>query len=114
MRIHELLSENDTPDGNLTELTFHCSQCTKDCSGHKAGYAWSQARGGEHGDSQSLSFNNGAYIAISNLKRTHGGGTVQGWQSQTANAIKKREKRAQLSALRKSQSATPPIPPTQM
>lgn len=48
----------------LRELTFMgMSQCTKDCSGHRAGYAWSKQRGGAHAASWSPSFNKGAEIA---------------------------------------------------
>jgi len=48
----------------LRELTFMgMSQCTKDCSGHEAGYAWSKARGGASAASWSPSFNKGAEIA---------------------------------------------------
>lgn len=48
----------------LNELTFMgLSQCTKDCSGHEAGYAWSKARGGRNAASWSPSFNKGAEIA---------------------------------------------------
>ncbi len=47
----------------LDELTFLGSPCTKDCSGHRAGYAWSKARGGIHSASWSRSFNNGAALA---------------------------------------------------
>jgi len=48
----------------LRELTFMgMSQCTKDCSGHEAGYAWSKQRGGAHAASWSPSFNKGAEIA---------------------------------------------------
>lgn len=48
----------------LRELTFMgMSQCTKDCSGHRAGYEWSKARGGASAASWSPSFNNGAAIA---------------------------------------------------
>ena len=48
---------------NLDELQFLGSQCTKDCSGHRAGYAWSQARGGAKVPmSWSPSFNNGAAL----------------------------------------------------
>lgn len=54
MRIHELLSEKQ----------FKGSRCTKDCSGHKAGYAWAKARGeAAPCDSNNKSFNNGCYIA---------------------------------------------------
>jgi hypothetical protein len=49
----------------LRELSFMGSQCTKDCSGHRAGYAWSRARGRTHAASWSDSFNKGAAIAAS-------------------------------------------------
>ena len=49
----------------LTELNFLGSPCTKDCSGHRAGYAWSKQRGGQAGNSPfSPSFNNGAQLYI--------------------------------------------------
>jgi pyrimidine deaminase RibD-like protein len=52
-------------DENLTELSFLGSPCTKDCSGHRAGYAWSQAKGGVAGNSPfSPSFNNGANLFV--------------------------------------------------
>lgn len=62
-------------DENLMELTFHGSQCTRDCSGHRAGYAWSQARGGVAAMSHSPSFNKGAdigtrIIAMNKAQRT--------------------------------------------
>lgn len=48
----------------LDELTFMgMSPCTKDCSGHRAGYKWSKARGGVSTASWSDSFNKGAEIA---------------------------------------------------
>ncbi len=48
----------------LDELDFMgMSPCTKDCSGHLAGYQWSKARGGVSTASQSDSFNRGAEIA---------------------------------------------------
>lgn len=48
----------------LRELTFMgMSQCTKDCSGHQAGYNWSKQRGGTSAASWSPSFNKGAEIA---------------------------------------------------
>lgn len=46
----------------LRELTFLGSPCTKDCSGHRAGYAWSQKRGGRQPASWSDSFNRGAAL----------------------------------------------------
>jgi hypothetical protein len=46
----------------LRELYFLGSQCTKDCSGHRAGYAWSNQRGGRVPNSWSTSFNKGAWL----------------------------------------------------
>ena len=46
----------------LDELTFRGSQCTVDCSGHRAGYEWYQ-RKQRTPNSRSTSFNNGAAIA---------------------------------------------------
>jgi len=48
----------------LDELSFMGSQCTKDCSGHRAGYEWYRRKGYEPA-SPSNSFNNGAAIAAS-------------------------------------------------
>jgi len=49
----------------LDELSFLGSPCTRDCSGHRAGYAWSQAKGGVPGNSPfSPSFNNGANLFV--------------------------------------------------
>lgn len=49
----------------LNELEFLGSPCTKDCSGHRAGYAWSQSKGGVPGNSPfSPSFNNGANLFV--------------------------------------------------
>jgi hypothetical protein len=46
------------------------SQCTKDCSGHRAGYAWSKARGGVDANSPfSPSFNKGAAIGKTELMK---------------------------------------------
>jgi hypothetical protein len=46
----------------LRELSFLGSQCTKDCSGHRAGYAWSGQRSGRVPNSWSPSFNKGAWL----------------------------------------------------
>lgn len=66
-KIHELcerFAETFLKD-ELTELNFLGSPCTKDCSGHRAGYAWSKQRGGQAGNSPfSPSFNNGAQLYI--------------------------------------------------
>jgi pyrimidine deaminase RibD-like protein len=49
----------------LTELSFLGSPCTKDCSGHRAGYAWSQSKGGRVAQSPfSPSFNNGSQLHV--------------------------------------------------
>jgi len=45
----------------LDELTFLGSQCTKDCSGHRAGYEW-YARKQRNPNSHSPSFNKGAAL----------------------------------------------------
>ena len=66
-KIHELcerFAETFLKD-ELNELNFLGSPCTKDCSGHRAGYAWSKQRGGQQGNSPfSPSFNNGAQLYI--------------------------------------------------
>ena len=50
---------------NLNELEFLGSPCTKDCSGHRAGYAWSQSKGGRVAQSPfSPSFNNGSQLHV--------------------------------------------------
>jgi hypothetical protein len=49
----------------LDELSFLGSQCTKDCSGHRAGYAWSQTKGGQVANSPfSPSFNKGSQLYV--------------------------------------------------
>jgi len=49
----------------LDELAFMGSQCTKDCSGHQAGYAWAKRNGARPANTASPSFNNGVAIAQS-------------------------------------------------
>jgi hypothetical protein len=51
-----------TDEEQLDELTFRGSECTKDCSGHRAGYAWWQ-RNRRTPQSRSVSFDKGAAIA---------------------------------------------------
>lgn len=58
------VSPDDWIKDQLNELSFMGSQCTKDCSGHRAGYEWYKRRGYEPA-SWSNSFNNGAAIAAS-------------------------------------------------
>ena len=53
------------PAEKLDELSFLGSECTKDCSGHRAGYAWSKRKGLKQGNSPySPSFNKGAALAV--------------------------------------------------
>ena len=60
-RMPELLIPGNVEQ--LDELSFLGSPCTQDCSGHRAGYDWSKARGGVDAGSWSPSFNNGAGLA---------------------------------------------------
>lgn len=78
-----------------TGLTFMGSPCTKDCSGHQAGYKWSLDRNGRVANGHSNSFNNGTNIAADvSKKRKQGGGKLPGYVSQTKDAIRKRAARA--------------------
>lgn len=54
----------------LNELTFHGSQCTKDCSGHRAGWAWGKKYPNRATTNRAThpSFNNGVDIANANTK----------------------------------------------
>ena len=49
-------------------LKFHGSPCTKDCSGHIAGYKWSMANKGSVTSTPSASFDNGTTIASDQVK----------------------------------------------
>jgi len=52
-------------DKELNELEFLGSPCTKDCSGHRAGYNWSQSKGGRVANSPfSPSFNKGSQLQV--------------------------------------------------
>ena len=53
---------NQLDEQQLDELSFRGSQCTKDCSGHRAGYEWSTRKGGADAASWSPSFNKGAWL----------------------------------------------------
>ena len=46
----------------LTELSFHGRKCTKDCSGHAAGYAWALQHPNAPANSRSPSFNGGVEV----------------------------------------------------
>jgi pyrimidine deaminase RibD-like protein len=67
-KIHELCKKfaaRFLDDEQLDELSFLGSPCTKDCSGHRAGYAWSQSKGGRVAQSPfSPSFNNGSQLHV--------------------------------------------------
>jgi hypothetical protein len=61
-RAHCAGRKKTSEEQQLDELQFLGSQCTKDCSGHRAGYEWSQRRGGRVPNSWSPSFNKGAAL----------------------------------------------------
>jgi hypothetical protein len=54
----------DMSEEQLDELSFLGSECTKDCSGHRAGYDWSKRKGLRQANSWSPSFNKGAGLAV--------------------------------------------------
>lgn len=68
MRAREFAVRKDSsaePTEKLDELSFLGSECTKDCSGHRAGYNWSKRKGLRPGNSPySPSFNKGAALAV--------------------------------------------------
>ena len=59
-----------TIDELLNELTFHGSQCTKDCSGHRAGWAWATKYPNRPTTNRAthISFNNGVDIRNAHSK----------------------------------------------
>ena len=64
-RMPELLIPQQTvEEQQLDELNFLGSECTKDCSGHRAGYEWSKRKGLRQANSWSPSFNKGAGLAV--------------------------------------------------
>ena len=59
---HGVVPDNWSPE-QLQELSFLGSECTADCSGHRAGYEWSGRKGNLPGTSPySPSFNKGANL----------------------------------------------------
>ena len=61
---HGTIPNKWTPE-QLRELSFLGSECTKDCSGHRAGYNWSKRKNYRQGNSPySPSFNKGAALAV--------------------------------------------------
>jgi len=61
-RAHCQGRKKTTEEEQLDELTFKGSECTKDCSGHRAGYEW-WLRKRKNPMSWSPSFNKGAALA---------------------------------------------------
>lgn len=61
-RAHCAGRKKHNEEEELNELSFLGSPCTKDCSGHRAGYEWSRRKGGVDAASWSPSFNNGAAL----------------------------------------------------
>ena len=57
-------SKPGVAEEQLDELSFLGSECTKDCSGHRAGYDWSKRKGLRQANSWSPSFNKGAGLAV--------------------------------------------------
>ena len=61
-RAHCAGRKKTTEEEQLDELTFKGSPCTRDCSGHRAGYEWYK-RQRRIPMSRSQSFDNGAALA---------------------------------------------------
>lgn len=47
----------------LIEATFQGEPCTRDCSGHSAGYKWAMKNANKNCDSKNKSFSSGCNIA---------------------------------------------------
>ena len=64
--VYHLFKLNEAvAEEQLDELSFLGSECTKDCSGHRAGYEWSKRKGLRQANSlYSPSFNKGAALAV--------------------------------------------------
>ena len=63
LKLRKKYMKQGVKEEQLDELTFMGSQCTKDCSGHRAGYNWSVSKGRKSAASWSNSFNKGAELA---------------------------------------------------
>jgi hypothetical protein len=63
-RARDIDNFESVSEEQLDELSFLGSQCTKDCSGHRAGYDWSKRKGLRQANSWSPSFNKGAGLAV--------------------------------------------------
>lgn len=54
----------------ITEQSFMGRPCTKDCSGHRAGWEWEQKnQTNQKQQTPSTSFNNGTEVAVSQRKQ---------------------------------------------
>ena len=96
-------------EAKLNQLQFMGSTCTKDCSGHPAGYYCRLDRGGKQPSplSPSLSFRKGAaFSAKVRVARPQGGGKFAQYLSQKPSAFSKRQQRAQAKM---SQPAALPV-----
>ena len=62
MEIKPIKPDSEPKEEKLDELSFLGSPCTKDCSGHRAGYEWSARKGYIDAASWSDSFNRGARL----------------------------------------------------
>jgi len=64
-KLNVQFAQQAVAEEQLDELSFLGSECTKDCSGHRAGYEWSKRKGLRHANSPwSPSFNKGAALAV--------------------------------------------------
>lgn len=79
----------------LNELTFGGSPCTKDCSGHQAGFRWAKRNGVYDVNTASPSFNNGAAIAAKHDTEPEiGGETLGSLGKRAVRGLKKVGKRS--------------------
>jgi hypothetical protein len=62
VEIKPIKPDSEPKEEKLDELSFLGSPCTKDCSGHRAGYEWSARKGNIDAASWSDSFNRGAHL----------------------------------------------------
>jgi hypothetical protein len=86
-------------------LKFKGSTCTKDCSGHQAGYNWTLGTRVVDAENHSPSFIRGNIIGMRQF-RAQGGGKIGGKLSMSPEAIRKRAKRiAAKNAIAQKQSS---------
>jgi hypothetical protein len=73
----------------LTELDFMGRRCTKDCSGHQAGYEWAKKNPNRTPQSASKSFNTGASIKPPKPKAPNPKAAVSAVKAYAGQAIPK-------------------------